>query len=525
MSKEKVKYKNGNTKFLSKEHFVSFSDAEPLVEELQSIAANKGFVKLAMLEEQVVGFIAIPKEKEGSENQYQVIKYMQVADAHRRNGIGEKLYEMAKDWADSKENKKFYVEVANTQEALAFWRAMGFVACERLTNLEAGATEGTTTGVDVRAVAEATPDFLPEESASISLECVLNSDENQHYMAMGCAIGMLIGVAYGLLFKETLSPIAISVGFLWGVVIGTLLQRLSGLDGYDRFLGKNFACGRYYNWSVGRFRFCRYAIYNCVNNWGENTWKQSFKRWEDNKKLVGFVHTEEPGDYFMQVDEAHKSLEREMLAYCVEDARKGDANLTAIQVTACASDVSRVELFEEFGAKLLPGENHMRMLKLKLMKKQAKQMCKEMTEFSVHKVTNKDTEDLQQLVDLYQEVWNHCGYMPEVSCVKRMLSDDAEGTNYAWVVYDAEHRILGGTFGFGAASNEYMDFYPIVMKQEYQNSDALRLLLAKAIVDAKGAFFDNAIICGIYLPEMEEIFEEMGFTICATEQFYEIPLG
>ncbi len=299
---------------------------------------------------------------------------------------------------------------------------------------------------------------------------------------------------------------------------------INELDEYDKFLGTNFDCGDYLNWDCGRFRYCRYSIMNGMNHGNEESWIPSFQRFEDQGKLVGFVHTEEPHDYFMQIQKEYKFLEREMLEYCLADAKKKNPERTSIVLTAGSKDAQRIQLFESFGGKRLPDEDFHRIGKLSAQEEKARSIKQNDVSFRVERIQEMDQEALQELVRIYHEVWTDCNYFPSTDTPKRILCPNSHERNIIWAVYDAKDRMVGFTCGFGQGNQEYIDLYPITVLGEFAEQGATRALLAHAILDSLSEGYSYATLSAYYEERDEKDFKNMGFELHGMELSYEIPI-
>ncbi len=296
------------------------------------------------------------------------------------------------------------------------------------------------------------------------------------------------------------------------------------LDEYDKFLGENFDCVDYLNWDCARFRYCRYSVMNGINHGNEESWLSSFQRFEDQGKLVGFVHTEESSDYFMQIRKGYKFLEREMLEYCLKDAKKKNPERTSIALTAGSKDIQRVQLFESFGGKRLPGEDCRRIGKLSAQEEKAKSVKLSNMPFHVERINEMNGEALLESVRIYHEVWKDCDYFPSAETPKRILCQNPREKNMIWAVYDDKDIMVGFTCGFGQGNQEYIDLYPITVLREFAEQGAARALLAHAILDSLSEGYSYATLSAFYEERDEMDFKTMGFELHGKELFYEIPI-
>ncbi len=97
---------------------------------LGNILASGGLVAGAFLDGKLKGVVAVENTPMGSRGQYRELSGFWVSREMRGNGIGRKLFEMAKVFAREKGAEKLYVSSHSSVESQAFYKAMGCVEAE-----------------------------------------------------------------------------------------------------------------------------------------------------------------------------------------------------------------------------------------------------------------------------------------------------------------------------------------------------------------------------------------------------------
>lgn len=101
-----------------------------LVECLKNTLATGGTVYGAFLDGRLKGFASLEAKPLGSRGQYVDLSSIHVSQECRGQGMGRKLFSMAKAWARSRGGEKLYISAHSSVESQAFYKAMGCVEAE-----------------------------------------------------------------------------------------------------------------------------------------------------------------------------------------------------------------------------------------------------------------------------------------------------------------------------------------------------------------------------------------------------------
>ena len=270
------------------------------------------------------------------------------------------------------------------------------------------------------------------------------------------------------------------------------------------FLTKNYKCGSYLNWDVGRLTFCRYAVNNGITFPGEEDWFSHIKVWEQDGEIVAFWHNEEQEQYFMQVSKAYKYLETEILEDILADVKARFPEKEKIELTACAEDYERIQLLESYSAVKLDFEDERR--RLVLSEEKAEHIEKS---YRVVRVDKEDTILCEKLAQTYQYVWPESSYVPNGKVVSNMLADES-GDIMAWAVLNEEEKCVAYTMGFIDSVKEYAYLYPVAVRQEYLEEGALEILLDRVKNDLFHKKIQYVVINAWYKERENVIFAKKG---------------
>lgn len=105
----------------------SEEDYQVLISCLQNTVSTGGFVCGAFCNGLLKGFVSVEPELFGGENKYLDLSSIHVSEDMRGNGIGEKLFAKAKEWARSKGARKLYISAHSAVETQGFYKKMGCV--------------------------------------------------------------------------------------------------------------------------------------------------------------------------------------------------------------------------------------------------------------------------------------------------------------------------------------------------------------------------------------------------------------
>lgn len=286
-----------------------------------------------------------------------------------------------------------------------------------------------------------------------------------------------------------------------------------------RFLSNNYECENYFNWDVGRLCFTRFAVNNEENSRGFDEWIKDVYLWLENDEIVGMIHTEEPGDYFIQVAPAYKNLEKEMIEYIMADVKRKTPERKSIVLSADERDYQRIGVLEAFGGKKLRDVDSLRFFKV--------DDCEELnrqSEFQVSKIDAMDCEICQKISHVYRYVWPESSYVPSGNVVKNLLNNSDGFETLSWKVCEGDN-IVAYTMGFVDANHKYIHLYPIALCQEYLNTQALDLMLDAITREVKEENIEYSVISAWYRAEENSKFKEHGYLEEHHVLFYEIPVS
>ena len=301
-----------------------------------------------------------------------------------------------------------------------------------------------------------------------------------------------------------------------------MIIRQAKVEDYGKlyqFLSKNYDCGSFLNWDVGRLTFCRYAVNNTVSFKGEADWFSHIKLWEKDGEIVAFWHNEEQDQYFMQVSEGYKYLEAEMLEDILAEVKTRFPEKDMIELTACAEDYERIQLLEQYGGVKLDFEDEKRRMSL----------VEEEEEYpkKLYRTVMVDKEDAilcAKLAETYQYVWPESSYVPNGKVFMDMLSEDS-GKSMAWAVLNEEEQCVAYTMGFVDSGQEYAYLYPVAVRQEYLEEGVLEILLNTV---KNGLFREKIryVVINAWYKEQENcIFEKKGAKEWKKEWIYQIGIN
>lgn len=285
-----------------------------------------------------------------------------------------------------------------------------------------------------------------------------------------------------------------------------------------RFLSNNYDCGTYFNWDVGRLCFTRYAVNNGINSRNYDQWINDIFLWIQDDEIVGMVHTEEPGDYFIQVSPKYKNIEKEMLNHIVVDVRRNTPGKKSIILTADERDIQRNELLESFGGERLHDVDTLRILKVGEWEPKDKK-----SEYEVSVIDRTDDELCQKVSEIYRYVWPESRYVPNGEVVKNLLGNSGGFETLSWYVRK-ENKIIAYTMGFVDSNRKYIHLYPIALCQEFLQSQALDMMLDAIARDLRKRKITYSGISAWYKPEEDEKFRTHGYTNEYHVLFYEVPI-
>ena len=105
----------------------SQEDYGKLVRDLKHTVRTGGMVAGGFDRQQLKGFVSVEPERFGAGGEYLDLSSLHVSEEMRGQGMGTKLFELAKDWARTKGARKLYISAHSAVESQAFYRAMGCV--------------------------------------------------------------------------------------------------------------------------------------------------------------------------------------------------------------------------------------------------------------------------------------------------------------------------------------------------------------------------------------------------------------
>lgn len=88
----------------------------------EDIKSDEYISYIASDDGQVIGFIGLIKRLN---NEYMILDLMHVSQMYRGNGIGRKLFSLAKQEAKKAGAKALYISACSSEETIAFYKAMG----------------------------------------------------------------------------------------------------------------------------------------------------------------------------------------------------------------------------------------------------------------------------------------------------------------------------------------------------------------------------------------------------------------
>ena len=101
------------------------SDYAILIDCLKNTVRTGGFVYAAFNSGILKGFASVESGLFGGEQKYLDLSSIHVSEDMRGTGIGKKLFNAAKDWANKHGAKKLYISAHSAVETQAFYKAMG----------------------------------------------------------------------------------------------------------------------------------------------------------------------------------------------------------------------------------------------------------------------------------------------------------------------------------------------------------------------------------------------------------------
>lgn len=103
------------------------ADYQVLITCLKNTVDTGGLVYGAFDNGKLKGFVSVESTLFGGEQGYLDLTSIHVSEDMRGNGIGRKLFLIAKKWAKEKGAKKLYISAHSAVESQAFYKAMGCV--------------------------------------------------------------------------------------------------------------------------------------------------------------------------------------------------------------------------------------------------------------------------------------------------------------------------------------------------------------------------------------------------------------
>ena len=88
----------------------------------RDISSDEYISYIALDDDKVVGFIGLEKQLK---NDCMILDIIQVSLAYRGNGIGKKLFNIAKQEEKKAGAKALYISACSSEETIAFYKAMG----------------------------------------------------------------------------------------------------------------------------------------------------------------------------------------------------------------------------------------------------------------------------------------------------------------------------------------------------------------------------------------------------------------
>ncbi len=120
-----------------------------------------------------------------------------------------------------------------------------------------------------------------------------------------------------------------------------------------------------------------------------------------------------------------------------------------------------------------------------------------------------------------EEPWD---YFIQVSKNYKNLENSDGFETLSWLVRK-ENEIIAYTMGFVDSNYEYIHLYPIAVRQEFLNTQALDMMLDETTRDIKKRKIKYSVISAWYKPEEDEKFRVHGYVNEHHVLFYEVPIN
>lgn len=88
----------------------------------EELCGNEYITYLAFEGERIIGLVSLVKELKGD---HMILDLMQVDADYRKQGLGRKLFEVAREEAVRSRAKSLYISACSSEETIAFYYAMG----------------------------------------------------------------------------------------------------------------------------------------------------------------------------------------------------------------------------------------------------------------------------------------------------------------------------------------------------------------------------------------------------------------
>lgn len=105
-------------------------DYRVLISCLRQTASTGGFVYGAFCDGTLKGFVSVEPGLLGRDHQYMDLSSIHISEDMRRQGIGKRLFQAARDWARERGAEKLYISAHSAVESQSFYRAMGCVEAQ-----------------------------------------------------------------------------------------------------------------------------------------------------------------------------------------------------------------------------------------------------------------------------------------------------------------------------------------------------------------------------------------------------------
>lgn len=105
-------------------------DYQVLISCLRRTVVTGGFVYGAFCDGVLKGFVSVEAELFGRNQEYMDLSSIHISEDMRRQGIGKRLFQVARDWAREKGAEKLYISAHSAVESQSFYRAMGCVEAQ-----------------------------------------------------------------------------------------------------------------------------------------------------------------------------------------------------------------------------------------------------------------------------------------------------------------------------------------------------------------------------------------------------------